>query len=161
MKRTAFLSSIIALIVVCVFSSCQKDDYLDWKYLNESWLEEHKNDSGWVTTASGLQYKMNQDGIFQDSPNDKSIVFVEWSSWYINGDTIAHMGILQGIMSSSTFVPGVREGLKMMKQNAVYEFRVPYGLGRGKDGYGDIPPYTTLNYKIKLISFMSYNPNDY
>lgn len=160
MKNKSLILSISALLIAFIFSSCTKDDYLDWKYLNENWLEEHKNDSGWIVDPSGVQYKVIYPGILEDTPNNRSFVTVQYSSQYINGDTIAQTFTIGEIISNTAyFVPGMQEILKKMQKEAVYELRVPYYLAHGKEGYYDILPYTTMIFKVKLLDFISYNPN--
>lgn len=151
MKRTTYLLLAAAFFSLMSFSSCERDKYLDWKYLNQSWYNEHKNDEGWNTTESGLQYKIINEGIGDKRPNSKSGVLVTYSGTYINGKEFDSAE--NSYLTVSGVVSGFGEALKLMKQNAIYEIRVPYEIGYGEDGNGAIPPYTTLIFRITLNQF--------
>ena len=158
MKRTAFLYSIVALIVIFIFSSCSKDENLDWKYLNESWLEQHKNDEHWVTESNGLQYKINYAGAENDAtPSSVSYVIIERCCLFINGDTLYTQNYDSDYLTK--YPLGVQQILKKMKINADYEIRIPYHLAYGDEGIENtVPPYTTLIYNLKLRSFLNTAP---
>ncbi len=151
MKRiTLFLLFFISLSFISL-TSCKEDKYLDWRYINQQWLEQHKNDEGWKTTASGLQYKVIYEGIGDDRPSSKSAVTIAYTGTYINGVSFDSTTGYSGYLSS--FVAGFQEGLKLMKENAIYEFRIPYELGYGDEGGSTIPPYTTLIFSVELKDF--------
>ena len=60
--KTNLTKNILILLGISVlsflFTSCEKEDkYIDWKVLNERWLEQHKNDPGFKVTESGYVTK--------------------------------------------------------------------------------------------------------
>lgn len=149
MKRiTLFL---LLFVTIASFTSCKKDKYLDWKYLNEQWLNEHREEAGWITTESGLQYRKIKDGIGDFTPSWKSYVIVSYTGSYVTGKTFETTE--GGYLKVSDVVPGMQEALKMMKQNSIYELRIPQDIAYGKDGSGAIPPYSVLLFRIELSNF--------
>ncbi len=139
------------LITLLSLTSCDRDNYLDWKYLNQSWFDAHQNDEGWQTTESGLMYRVIYEGIGDLKPGNKSIVYITYSGTFFNGYEFDSSDYSS--MYVSDLCEGFIEGLKMMKQNAIYEFRIPYELGYGEDGSSPIPPYTVLIFKVELHNF--------
>ena len=70
---TKFTKNILFIVgislISLLFTSCEKEDkYIDWKVLNEKWLEKHKSDPGFNVTESGLCYKVIRLG----NPNDRN-----------------------------------------------------------------------------------------
>lgn len=169
MKRTTYLLLAAALFSLMSFSSCERDKYLDWKYLNQSWYNEQKSlkednsdKNYWTETESGLLYRIvpGGEGIGDKHPSDKSWVNYQCTGVLFNGKVFQETANLESTInvkdSKYNIITGLQEGIKMMKKNAVYEFIVPYEIGYGEDGNGTIPPYTTLKFKIILSDFGTY-----
>lgn len=165
MKRITLFLSLVFIITSISFTSCEEDKYLDWKYMNEQWMAQQKDTIItekpnqeldtiiWRRTDSGLRYRILEggEGIGTERPNNRSYVNITYSGRYINDEEFD-----SGInirMSVSTVPLGLGEGLKMMRRNAVYEFRIPWNIAYGKDGYNGIPPYTALQFKIVMNDF--------
>lgn len=149
MKRTQLYYTFVALLTLLVVSSCKTDDHLDWKILNEQWLEKHKTDPGFVQTESGLCYKIINQGI-KKYPNLGSVVEVNYTGTLIDGSKF-DSGTYKNSLSST--VKGWQEILPKLKSGGgrciMY---VPSDLGYGKDGSGSkIPPYSTLKFEIELV----------
>ena len=51
------IKTILLLLCVVALSSCQQNDWLDWKVQNELWLVQNAQADGVITTPTGLQYK--------------------------------------------------------------------------------------------------------
>lgn len=154
MKRINLLFPLFVFVFVFSLTSCKEDKYLDWKYLNEQWLSSNYDpeDNSWKMTESGLQYKVIYEGVGPYIVGDKSLVTFVREGKYIDGSVFQQRAVVYSYLSDTSTIPeGLKEGLKMMRQDAIYEFRVPYGIGYGKDGAGAIPPYSTLLYRIELL----------
>lgn len=166
MKRIVYI-----LLAVFALSGCKQSDYLDWKSLNEAWLEYNKTRPGVVTTASGLQYKKLNDSPnpSESRPNYNSTVIVDYRLYLISSYSTKDYDYKSGQLlqegTDATFllqqvVPGFSEGLQKMYVHDDYVFFIPAGLGYGTAGvgtegyYGYIPPYSTLIYEVHLKAMM-------
>ncbi len=49
-------------------------------------------------------------------------------------------------------IPGMDQGVLGMKVGGVRDITIPPDLGYGEDDMGEIPPNSTLHFKIKLVS---------
>lgn len=144
--------------IVLLFTACEKsDNYIDWKVLNEDWYAQHKNDPGFTVTESGLCYKRvfpTQGANPADRmPNASDIVTVNYTRTFIDGlefDNAENVSF-----SLSSVVPGFREALLKMRQGERFEFYIPYDIGYGTKGEGNIPPYTMLIFQITLLESRS------
>ena len=158
--RINFKSNIVLLLsitIVTIFlNSCKQDNYIDWKVMNEKWLEIHKSDPGFISTESGLCYKVIREGNPSDrKPNVGSYIVVTYEGKRIDG-TVFDSGEEINLGTLSYMIPGWQEGLVKMNNDATYEFYIPWELGYGKTGSGTaIPPYSTLIFTVELVD--SYN----
>lgn len=157
----------IALAMLAMVS-CKQNDYLDWKALNEAWLEHNKTQPGVVTTSSGLQYKqltVPSPNPTQPRPNYNSTVVVNYKLYLItsyptkdyvySAESLLQEGT-EAVFSLQNVVPGFREGLHLMHVNDDFALFIPYDLGYGAEltgsegNFGYIPPYSTLIYEVHL-----------
>lgn len=155
----------IGYIFICLLalSGCKQNDYLDWKALNEAWIEHNKTQAGVVTTASGLQYKQlnPSPNLTESRPNYNSTVVVDYRLYLISSYGGYKIGNLLQESTGAIFnlrqvVPGFSEGLQKMRLHDDYILYIPYQLGYGADitgtegNFGFIPPYSTLIYEVHL-----------
>lgn len=159
MKKSAY----IFIILLAVFSGCKKNDYVDWKSLNEAWLEHNKTQPGVVTTASGLQYKQlnPSPNPTESRPNYNSTVVLDYKLYLISSYGGYNTGNMLQEGTDAMFiltqvVPGFSEGVQRMRLHDDFVLYIPYQLGygtepTGSEGYfGFIPPYSTLIYEVHL-----------
>ncbi len=164
MKKVAY----ILLLMFVALSSCKQNDYLDWKALNQAWLEYNKMDSAVVTTQSGLQYKKLTNpspNPTESKPNYNSTVDVDYKLYLISSYGGYRVGNLideqsGAVLNLQQVVSGFSEGLQKMRVHDDFMLFIPYDLGYGTDGsgvegnYKYIPPYSTLIYEIHLNAMM-------
>ena len=144
-------------------TSCKQDDYLDWKALNEAWLENNKNQPGVVTTASGLQYKQlnPSPNPTESRPNYNSSVILDYKLYLISSYGGYNVGDMIESATDASFnlqnvVEGFSEGVQKMRLHDDYVLYIPASLGYGTQAtgtegyYGNIPPYSTLIYEVHL-----------
>lgn len=124
------------------------------KEAGEKFLAENGKREGVVTTKSGLQYEVLQEGTGK-SPKATDQVECHYEGTLIDGtkfDSSYDRG------QSATFplngvIAGWTEGLQLMKEGAKYRFYIPYQLGYGSRGAGaSIPPYAALIFDVELIA---------
>lgn len=151
------IKTILLLLCVVTLSSCQQNDWLDWKVQNELWLVQNAKADGVITTPTGLQYKCIYAGHDKSArPDDAKMVTIKYSGKLITGYEFDAAESYTGYVSS--FVPGFIEGLKKMHEFGIFEFYIPYDLAYGEEGAGSegtsshIPPYSTLIFHVELKS---------
>ena len=151
MKRTSIVF-FIAFLVLILTSACQENMYMDWKILNDKWYAAHKNDPGFVTTSSGLCYKVIHQGA-QRFPNASSVVVVNYKGTLIDGsifDSVATGSSVSMYLSGA--IKGWQEGLPKMQSGGNYIFYIPYKLGYDTTSTNTaIPPYSILKFDVHLI----------
>ncbi len=162
MKRLGY-----TFVLLLSLSGCKQNNYLDWKSLNEAWLEYNKTQPGVVTTISGLQYKQlnPSPNPTESRPNYNSTVVVDYKLYLISSYSGKDYEYNQGqLLQESTdaifllqqTVPGFSEGLQKMRVHDDFVLYIPHSLGYGSDGtgtegyFGYIPPYSTLIYEVHL-----------
>ena len=151
------------LFVLVALVSCKQENYLDWKAMNEAWLEHNQDQPGVVTTASGLQYKQlnPSPNPTESRPNYNSTVIVDYKLYLISSYGGYSIGNVVEEATDASFnlqkvIQGFSEGLQKMHVHDDYMLYIPYYLGygteaTGTEGYfGNIPPYSTLIYEVHL-----------
>ena len=115
-----------------------------------AFLEQNAQEEGVKTTASGLQYKVLDEGSGR-SPGPEDSVTVQYHGTLISGqvfDSTRSRGE-PATFALSRVVPGFREGLQLMKEGARYELYLPPDLA-----YDDQGPMAdqTLIFEVELLS---------
>ena len=119
----------------------------------QRFLEENAKKESVVTTPSGLQYKVLDEG-FGPKPKATETVKVHYKGTLIDGtqfDSSYDRGEpisfpLNGV------IRGWTEGVQLMPVGAKYEFYIPYNLAYGEKGAGGvIPPYAALIFVVELL----------
>ncbi|MCU7810592.1 MAG: FKBP-type peptidyl-prolyl cis-trans isomerase [Candidatus Thiodiazotropha sp. (ex Notomyrtea botanica)] len=127
-----------------------------YKLLEESkaFHKENKDKSGILTTESGLQYRVIEQGRGKH-PGKSDRVLVHYSGKLIDG-TVFDSSINRG-KPASFQVDGVIEGwteaLQLMKQGDRWQLFIPPDLAYGDKGAPPrIPPHSSLIFDVELIS---------
>jgi FKBP-type peptidyl-prolyl cis-trans isomerase len=121
----------------------------------EKFLAENKTKEAVKTTASGLQYKVIEEGE-GSSPKAGDTVSVHYRGTFVDG-TEFDSSYQRG--EPATFpltgvIPGWTEALQLMKQGSKWVLFLPPELAYGERGAGSrIPPNSTLIFEVELISF--------
>lgn len=119
----------------------------------KKYLEENAKKAGVQTTASGLQYRVINEG-YGTKPKATETVMVHYRGTLIDG-TEFDSSYKRGEPISfplNRVIAGWTEGLQLMKTGAKYEFTIPYNLAYGERGAGNvIPPYATLIFEVELL----------
>lgn len=117
------------------------------------YLEENSRQEGVVTTESGLQYKILDEGK-GTSPQPDSTVDVHYRGTLVDG-TEFDSSYSRG--EPATFpvgnvIPGWTEALQMMKEGAKWEITVPAELAYAEQGAPPvIPPNAALIFEVELL----------
>ncbi|MBO4827395.1 MAG: FKBP-type peptidyl-prolyl cis-trans isomerase [Prevotella sp.] len=119
----------------------------------EKYLAENAKKEGVVTLPSGLQYQVLREGNGR-KPKATDSVKCHYEGFLIDG-TVFDSSVQRG--EPATFglqqvIAGWTEGLQLMQEGAKYRFFIPYMLGYGEGGAGQmIPPFATLIFDVELI----------
>ncbi|MGI8820685.1 MAG: FKBP-type peptidyl-prolyl cis-trans isomerase [Chthoniobacterales bacterium] len=120
----------------------------------EKFLTENKAKEGVKTTASGLQYKVLQEGNGA-SPKATDTVMVNYRGTLINGTEFdsSYKRNEPASFPVNRVIKGWTEALQLMKPGAKYELFVPANLAYGERGAGgEIGPNQTLIFEVELLS---------
>lgn len=122
----------------------------------KAYLKENGSREGVVTTASGLQYEVLQEGTGK-SPKATDKVRCHYEGRLTDG-TVFDSSYQRGEPANfglNQVIAGWTEGVQLMKEGAKYRFHIPYLLGYGERGAGaSIPPYATLVFDVELIKVL-------
>ncbi len=115
-------------------------------------LAENATKEGVMTTASGLQYKVVEEGTGA-SPVATDKVTVHYKGSLINGEVFDSSEGGEPIsFPLNRVIPGWTEGLQLMKEGGKTIFYIPYELAYGERGAGQvIPPYSALIFEVELL----------
>ena len=123
-------------------------------FTNKKETLSNQTSEEFVTTSSGLQYRILNEGSGNDSPGPKSLVSVHYRGKLTNG--LEFDSSYKRNQPASFPVNGVilgwTEALQLMKEGDKWELIIPPDLGYGSKGVGNIiPPNSTLIFEVELI----------
>lgn len=123
------------------------------KAAGEKFLAENKKKPGVVTLPSGLQYKVIKEGS-GTIPSDTTKVKVHYEGRTIDGKVFesSYKNGQPVEIQPKQFIKGWTEALTHMPAGSIWEVYIPQNLGYGERQAGDIKPFSTLIFKIELIS---------
>jgi len=127
----------------------------------EAFLAANKLKDGVKTTASGLQYKVIQEGTGK-TPTGNDMVKCQYKASFTNGD-VWDSSYDKGEPAQfplNGVIKGWTEGLQLMKEGGKYELYVPAQLGYGERGAGKkIAPNSVLVFQIELLQVIPQAAN--
>ncbi len=121
--------------------------------IGKAFLEENKNKEGVITTESGLQYTVIEEGA-GESPKDEDQVVVHYHGTLIDS-TVFDSSVDRGepvTFAVNQVIPGWTEALKLMKPGSKYKLFIPSELAYGERAAGEkIAPNSVLIFDVELI----------
>jgi hypothetical protein len=117
-----------------------------------AFLVQNARASGVITTESGLQYKVLEEGTGA-SPTTSDIALVGYKGTLLDGTVFDENP--QAPMPVDGVVPGFSEGLQKMKKGGKYRLWIPAALGYGDRAAGPIPAGSVLVFDVTLHDFRS------
>lgn len=128
---------------------------------NAEFLADNADNSGVVTTASGLQYKVLERGQ-GPRPTASDLALIEYKGSLRDGtqfDSSERAGGPVPLPVAGS-IPGFSEGLQLMSRGAKYRFWIPPELAYGSQvpPGGPIPPDALLVFDVTLRDFQPLPP---
>ncbi|MCC5844805.1 MAG: FKBP-type peptidyl-prolyl cis-trans isomerase [Verrucomicrobia bacterium] len=123
------------------------------KAAGEEFLRENAARDEVVTTLSGLQYEVLEDGE-GDSPAATDTVTVHYTGRLLSGD-VFDSSVERGEPARfplNQVIPGWTEGLQLMSPGARFRFWIPANLAYGENAPPQIGPNQVLDFEVELIS---------
>lgn len=148
------------LLIVIVFfvyktSQTNKRHSAENKASGEKFLADNKNDPDVKATASGLQYKVLQEGTGSEHPVASSKVKVHYHGTLIDG-TVFDSSVERGEpieFGLNQVIKGWTEGLQLMVVGEKTRLYIPSELAYGNGSAGVITPGSTLIFDVELLDF--------
>ena len=123
-------------------------------FTNQKETLSNQTSEEFVTTSSGLQYRILNEGSGNDSPGPKSLVSVHYRGKLTNGLEFdsSYKRNQPASFPVNGVIQGWTEALQLMKEGDKWELIIPPDLAYGSKGAGNIiPPDSTLIFEIELI----------
>ncbi|MCQ2116313.1 MAG: FKBP-type peptidyl-prolyl cis-trans isomerase [Bacteroidales bacterium] len=127
-----------------------------FKKEGEDWLAANASKDGVKTLASGLQYKVIEQGSGR-KPKATDQVKCHYEGKLIDGTKFdsSYDRNQPAVFGLNQVISGWTEGLQLMSEGAKYELYIPYQLAYGSHGApGAIPPYAALIFTVELLEVL-------
>ncbi len=121
--------------------------------LGQVFLDENALADGVQTTASGLQYKVLEEGTGSIHPTATDRVKVHYHGTLIDG-TVFDSSVDRGepiTFGLNQVIPGWTEGLQLMVEGEKTRLFIPSALAYGNRAAGKIRPGSTLVFDVELL----------
>ncbi len=116
-------------------------------------MADNQNAEGVVTTASGLQYMVLQEGT-GPQPALSDVVTVHYHGTLLDG-TVFDSSVERGeplTYPLNAMIDGWQEGVQLMPVGSKYRFWIPAELAYGSRGAGSaVPPNAALIFDVELL----------
>ena len=154
MSKILVVVVIVALFFVFLqFTSGNKKAALENKQRGEDFLAANKQEEGVITTESGLQYKVLQEGTGQQHPKASDTVKVHYHGTLLDG-TVFDSSVERGEpieVGLHQVIKGWTEGLQLMVVGEKTRLFIPSELAYGNRAAGAIQPGSTLIFDVELL----------
>ncbi len=145
-------------IIQSYIQSVTENKFLVNKEEGEKFLAENGKKSGIVTTASGLQYEILEEG---DGPKPAATdtVSVHYHGTLIDG-TVFDSSVSRGVPATfgvHQVIKGWTEALQLMPVGSKYRLYIPEDLAYGAHPHpgGAIQPYMALVFDVELLGIQN------
>ncbi|WP_436414760.1 FKBP-type peptidyl-prolyl cis-trans isomerase [Petrimonas sp.] len=176
------LSLLLSVCVLLLLAGCEKTETFDtrWKDSNEAQFAKIERDAGYTKLESQsknghIMYKEITDSKSGIKPTFEKTVKVLYTGWYKNDwtredtytnsdgnritnkiifDSTADRNDIPSKLSPRSVVDGFATALQHMEVGDKWEVWIPWQLGYGASGRGDIKGYTTMVFEIEMIEIL-------
>jgi len=121
----------------------------------EEFLAKNKTQPGVITTESGLQYKIEQEGT-GNYPTAENTVLAHYKGMLIDGrefDASSKHGDGPAEFALSRVIKGWTEGIPKIREGGKIKLFIPYNLAYGTQQVPGsiIEPYSALIFEVELV----------
>ena len=123
-------------------------------FTNQMETLSNQTSEEFITTPSGLQYRILNEGSGDDSPGPESVVSVHYRGKLTNGLEFdsSYKRNQPASFPVNGVIRGWTEALQLMTEGDKWELIIPPDLGYGSKGAANIiPPESTLIFEVELI----------
>ena len=134
-------------------AKAQEERYGENKAAGEKFLAENAKKEGVKTLSCGVQYKVLKEGNGA-VPADTSLVVVNYEGRLLDGtvfDASNRHGDKPSEFRLAGVIKGWQEAMKAMPAGSEWEIYIPQNLAYGANQQGNIPPFSTLIFKVELV----------
>ncbi|NOR74355.1 MAG: hypothetical protein GQ525_04275 [Draconibacterium sp.] len=148
----AFLTSCLGFDDEPVVSSQRAEQAELATYINDLVENGYNID----TTDFGLYYIILEEGE-GEFPQEGDSLEVGYAGYYVDGtlfdasDELEENGTLEFVLGSPPMITGWDKGMELINKNAKVQLIVSSQFAYGSTGSGNIPPYKTLIFVVKMI----------
>jgi FKBP-type peptidyl-prolyl cis-trans isomerase FkpA len=114
-------------------------------------LRNNARKDGVFVTDSGLQYQVLKLGQ-GEVPLPSDMVVVNFEASFIDGEIYSKGENVE--LPLNVVIKGWSEGLQMMPVGSEFFFTMSHELAYSIEGNTEVPPYSTLNFKIELLEII-------
>lgn len=170
-KRKGLFSLFFLFSIILLLQACNKEDKR--KEEEKIKLQKYLQENGYsdiFPTESGLYYVILEDSD-GSSPAATHHVMINFTGSLIDGKVFEtsdyDLAVARGIFRTDKLygptklslsgmnIPGLVEGLQLMKEGGKSRIIIPSHLAFYNVDYGIIPPYSTLIYDVELLEIIS------
>ena len=137
----------------------QEEKNLKDKARNDAYMAKNAAEPGVITTKSGLQYMILEDGKSTERPSMTDKVKVNYTGKLINGQTFDSTdGRGPAEFELNKVIKGWTEGIQLMTIGSKYRFFIPSELGYGSRPMATIPANSILIFDVELLDIGKPTP---
>jgi len=120
----------------------------------KAFMNKNAKNKNVKTTKSKLQYEVIKAGSKGETPKPESIIIANYKASFIDGKVFDETKEAPAHLSMLNLIPGLEEGLMLMKEGDKYKFVIPPELAYGDSGVDGIPGGATIIFEIELIKVL-------
>lgn len=153
-KVVAAILAVILVVFVVQRAAAGKDVWKENLAQGAAFLEDNKTKEGVITTPSGLQYRVLEEGNGVDKPGPRDKVKVHYHGTLLDG-TVFDSSVDRGEpieFGVHQVIKGWQEGLQLMTVGEKVRLFIPSDLAYGNRAAGRlITPGSTLIFDVELL----------
>jgi FKBP-type peptidyl-prolyl cis-trans isomerase FkpA len=150
-SRRGIIVAGLGLLAACAVAEPGLDQRR-WDEQQKQWLAANLMKPGWRATPSGLQYRPSSlvpDGA---RPAAQGRVTITYVAALTSGKVVERVSEPLEVPIEG-LIPGLREGVTMMRVGEVWDFAMPAALAWGQDGAGRTRPDSVITHHVKLVGW--------